>query len=137
MEYLGWGLSSEARSTNPNRKRTRDSKKYCSLLLPSQQTYWDLPVNVKYVFSTHVAIFFSVAMPAMFANMTMAQAMTASVPTWLREARSKKYSIISLYVAMSLADIPFEGTITLLWSVLNYWMIGYGYRSVSHFLAFT
>ena len=63
--------------------------------------------------------------------------MTASVPTWLREARSKKYSVISLYIAMSMVDVPFEGTITLLWSVLNYWTIGYGYRSVSHFLAFT
>eukprot|EP01047_Picozoa_sp_COSAG01_P033670 COSAG01_NODE_2487_length_7592_cov_4.423328_5_plen_239_part_00 len=62
-----------------------------------------------------------------FFNSALAIVMTLPVhmPCLLREHNSGCYSITALYLAKTLADVPFECLFSLIWSCLMYWLIGF------------
>eukprot|EP00438_Fugacium_kawagutii_P016468 Skav211461 [mRNA] locus=scaffold379:214811:230882:- [translate_table: standard] len=77
------------------------------------------------LFTISGCVFFTIMMGVMNICMAASMGIPTRLPTLIREHRNGAYGVPAMYLSKALADAPFDLLISLIWSSLMFWMIGF------------
>jgi len=98
-------------------------------------TFLQIEKTQSALFTINGCIFFTMMMGVMNICMSAAMGIPTRMPTLIREHRNGAYGVPAMYLSKALADAPFDFLISLIWSSLMFWMVGFR-DDFEHFLYF-